>query len=102
LIRGTPRGRDVPFRIVWRYPEPGVRNTDTGRTKLVDDYIDQKRLGYQTTFLWTLGDTAGKPFGRWTFEIWYEGRMLATQSFTLVKDDDGSPGKSKGSSSKAE
>jgi Domain of unknown function (DUF3859) len=85
MIRGRPRGRLVPFRIVWRYPEPGLRNPDTGKVKLVDDYIDEKNLGHETSFMWSLGaDWTAVP-GRWTFEIWYEGRMLATQSFTLVK-----------------
>jgi hypothetical protein len=84
-IRGAPRGRLAPFRIVWRYPDPGLRNPDTGKVKFFDDYTDQKRLGEDTTFFWTLGEEWTTIPGRWTFEIWYEGRMLATQSFTLVK-----------------
>jgi hypothetical protein len=86
LIRGTPRDRVEPFRIVWRYPEPGIRNPNTGKFKLVDDYIEQKNLGRETSNVWILGQDYTLVPGRWTFEIWHEGRMLATQSFTLVKE----------------
>ena len=85
MIRGRPRGKVVPFRIVWRYPAPGLRNPDTGKTKLVDDYIDQKALDERTSFFWQLGEEWVAVPGVWTFEIWYEGRKLAKQSFTLVR-----------------
>jgi hypothetical protein len=88
FIHGSPKGKLVPFRIIWRYPPPGLRNPDTGKTKLTDDYIDEQTLGEKTTFNWTLGSAWTRVPGTWTFEIWYEGRKLATQSFTLVKADD--------------
>jgi Domain of unknown function (DUF3859) len=88
MIRGTPKGKVVPFRIVWRYPAPGLRNPDTGKVKFLDDYIDRKNLGEETQFYWSLGEAWTAVPGKWTFEIWYEGRMLATQSFTLVKEDE--------------
>ena len=93
VIRGKPRGKLVPFRIVWRYPAPGLRNPKTGVAKLIDDYIDQKYLGEKTKFYWALGEEWTAVPGRWTFEIWYEGRKLATQDFTLVKEDAEKPKK---------
>jgi Domain of unknown function (DUF3859) len=88
MIRGAPKGKVVPFRIVWRYPHPGLINPDTGKAKLVDDFVDTKALGHETSFYWSLGEAWTAVPGKWTFEIWYEGRMLATQSYTLVKEDE--------------
>jgi Domain of unknown function (DUF3859) len=85
-IHGSPSGKKAPMRIVWRYPEPGLRNPDSGKAKYLDDYIDQRTLDTESTFYWSLGDPWTQVPGKWTFELWYGNRMLATQSFTLVKE----------------
>jgi len=85
MIRGAPPGHMAPFRVVWRYPQPGLLNPNTGKTTLVDDYIDNRILGAESKLYWILGAEWALVPGTWTFEIWYEDRMLASQSFTLTK-----------------
>ena len=87
MIYGRPHGKVVPVRIVWHYPEPGLHNPDTGITKRVDDYIERKALGEETKFYWVLGDDWVLVPGEWTIEIYDQDRLLASQSFTLVKDE---------------
>lgn len=55
MLEGTPRGKVVPVRIVWRYPDPGLQNPQTGKTKFVDDYMDRRGIGKKSTFYWMLG-----------------------------------------------
>jgi hypothetical protein len=85
-IHGTPSGRKAPMRIVWRYPEPGLRNPNTGKVKFRDEYTDERTLDAESTFYWSLGDPWTQVPGVWVFELWYGNRMLASQSFTLVKE----------------
>ncbi len=88
LIRGRPRDEIVPVRVVWRYPEPGLRNPDTGVTKRVDDYLDRKALGREKpNFYWILGEEGlGAGAGAVDeIEIYDHDHLMARQSFTLVK-----------------
>jgi len=83
LVRGSPRGATIPLQVVWRYPEPGLHNPETGITKTVDKYMTQEQLGKETTFYWSLGQEWQLVPGEWVFELWYGDRLLARQAFTL-------------------
>jgi predicted RecA/RadA family phage recombinase len=85
VIRGKPRDKVVPVRVVWHYPEPGLRNPDTGVAKLMDDYVAQKSLGRETEFYWDLADDWVLVTGVWIVELYDNDRLLAKQSFTLTK-----------------
>ena len=85
IIRGSPKGQRIPLRVVWRYPQPGMRNPDTGVAKLDDQFETREKLGDETFFYWQLGAEWALVPGEWTFELWDGNRMLAQQSFTLVK-----------------
>ncbi len=84
-IHGRPHGLSVPFRIVWRYPQPGLRNPATGKVKFRDEYIDRQRLNAKATFYWSLGAPWTQVPGEWTFEMWYGKRMLVSETFLLTK-----------------
>jgi len=86
MIEGTPRGKVVPVRIVWRYPDPGLRNPETGKTKFVDDYMDRREIGKKSTFYWMLGQEWALVPGTWIFELWYENRVLVRQAFKLERE----------------
>jgi len=86
IIEGTPRSKSIPVRIVWRYPDPGLHNPDTGKTKFVDDYMDRRQIGEKSTFYWMLGDEWALVPGTWIFELWYENRVLVRQSFRLERE----------------
>jgi Domain of unknown function (DUF3859) len=86
MIVGAPNGTKVPVRIIWRYPKPGIVNPATNRPKLTDDYMDSVIIGHKFQFFWELTRDWQIVPGEWSFEIWYGGRQLAKQKFTLVKD----------------
>ena len=80
---GSPKGRKVEVRIVWRYPEPGLRNPATGKTTLVDEYSQARVIGERAWFYWNLAEEWTLVPGEWKFEIWQGDRKLATQNFLL-------------------
>jgi hypothetical protein len=85
MIHGSPRGQSAPFRIIWRYPDPGLRNPSNNTVKHLDDYIDARTLDEKSTFYWQLGDLWTQVPGEWIFELWYGKRILLSESFRLVK-----------------
>ena len=86
MLEGTPRGKVVPVRIVWRYPDPGLQNPQTGKTKFVDDYMDRREIGKKSTLYWMLRQEWTLVPGTWIFELWYENRALVRQSFRLERE----------------
>ncbi len=82
-IAGSPRNAKVPLTVIWRYPEPGIKNPATGTTKFVDKYISEKRVGEVATFYWNLSVDYVLVPGTWTLEIWQGERQLLAQDFAL-------------------
>jgi hypothetical protein len=85
VIVGSPKGAQVPIRIVNIYPKQGLRNPKTRKTLRHAEIVRKK----------TIGDViyAGYAFeneweivpGVWKFELWHKNRKLAQQSFTVSK-----------------
>ena len=85
-LSGRPHGRIVPLRVVWRYPEPGLRNPNTGTTMFRDEYVDSKsRIGGTRIFYWSMSEEWTLVPGTWTFELWHNDRLLVKQDFALSK-----------------
>ena len=84
-ILGKPAGRSVPLHIVWRYPQPGLKNPATGTAKLSDEYDETRKLDETTTYYWTLGPDWTLVPGEWVIEIWSSDKMLAKQTFQLQR-----------------
>lgn len=84
-LHGRQRGKQANLRVVWRYPQPGIKNPQTGIAKLVDEYVDKRETG-TTTYFWSLGDAYTLVTGTWTLELWQDDRRLARQEFELVPD----------------
>ena len=84
-VTGKKRGESLPVKIIWRYPDPGLKNPQTGVAKFADQYVDDVTLGNTHTYYWTLGDEWTLVPGVWTFEMWDRDRKIATQNFTLVR-----------------
>ncbi len=85
-VFGSPNGTRIPVKIVWRYPQPGIINPVTGTPKLTDEYMDATLIGRKFRYFWELTRDWQIVPGVWTFEMWYQGRKLVSQNFTLVKD----------------
>jgi hypothetical protein len=84
-IVGKPAGAKMPIRIIWRYPQPGLKNPTTGTTKFTDEYIDSRPIGESTVFYWNLAQEWTLVPGTWTLELWQDDRKLLVQDFVLTR-----------------
>ena len=73
------------MRVIWRYPDPGMKNPDTGKTKFKDEYNDDVKIGAEQTYYWSVGSEWQQVEGTWTFELWYRDRRLVKQDFAVVR-----------------
>ena len=89
-VVGTPANQTVTLRSIWRIPEPGIQNPDTG--VLYRQSISDSRSVLGTIGM--LGYTFDAPWeircGEWIQEVWFGERKLLSQTFT-VEDCQGVP-----------
>ena len=85
-IIGEPAGAEVTLEFVDTFPAPGLADPEkpepmrTGRFERKRPIGETLYNGYGFESDWELVP------GTWTFEIWYEGRKLAEESFTVVAE----------------
>jgi hypothetical protein len=84
-MHGRPEGRQVRVRVVWLYPEPGLKNPNTGRLTLRDEFESTQKVGTTQIYQWTLGDEWTQVPGTWTVQLWKDDRRLAQQSFEMLE-----------------
>lgn len=82
---GSPDGASVQLHHVVIFPSPGLRNPDNGQTNTRDEYDTTKKIGVEAYTGYKLENDWELVPGVWTFQIWYQGKKLAEQSFTVVK-----------------
>ena len=82
---GKPNGKDAKITIIWRYPEPGLKNPQTGTIKTTDQYDIVYKTGNVQALFWSLQNEWVLVPGTWTLEVWQDDRRLMTQDFKLVK-----------------
>jgi len=85
LVVGSPNGAKAPITVLWRYPDPGIKNPDTGATKFFDEYVSYETIGKVTRFYWTLNDDFVLVPGIWTIELRQGDQKLLAQEFVLSK-----------------
>ena len=89
-VVGSPVSHRVVLRSVWRIPEPGIRNPDTGivyRRSIAEFTTTTGAVamrGFGFTFPWQIR------CGDWIQEVWFGERKLLSQTFT-VEDCRGVP-----------
>ena len=85
VVMGEPAGVEVPLDFVITYPAPGLADPADPTPLLESRYSRTKKIG-ETVYL---GYGFENPWeivpGTWTFEIWFEGRRLASQSFAVTR-----------------
>ncbi len=82
-VVGTPADQSVVLRSVWRIPEPGIQNPETG-------IVYRQSIAEFTTSTGALtmrGFSFAHPWqircGEWTQELWFGDRKLLSQTFTV-------------------
>lgn len=85
VVVGSPAGAEVTLDIVHRYPAQGLKTPESAepvresryqRTKVIGE---TNYLGYGFEQEWEM-----EP-GSWGFEIWYDGRRLAEETFSVER-----------------
>ena len=85
IVKGQPREGNVTMRVIWRYPDPGMKNPATGKTKYTDEYDTPVAMNSKQTFYWSVGDPWQQVPGIWTCEIWHGQRRVVRQDFEVVR-----------------
>lgn len=80
---GQNKGRPVRLKYAWRFPAPGLKNPETGKTSLRDETLGEFVFGDSRIILYTFDVDFEMLPGQWLFEIWDGEKKLAEKSFTM-------------------
>jgi hypothetical protein len=83
-VIGGPAGELVQIKGITRFPSPGLRN-DAGKVFTTDEYTLNPVIGEMRYNGYTMDQAWEMVPGTWTFELWHDGRKLASKSFVLTK-----------------
>lgn len=86
VLKGSPAGHVVPYRVAWRYPPKGLVNPETRTTTYewksppFSCAVEKPCFaGYPLQHPWELVP------GVWTIEIWVEDRKWVERSFEVFR-----------------
>jgi hypothetical protein len=85
IVVGEPAGTEVTLDIVTVYPAQGLRDPNSRKSVHESRYQRTKKIGDTVYLGYGLENPWEIEPGIWTFQIWYDNRKLADQSFTVVK-----------------
>ncbi len=85
VVVGAPAGAAVPLDFVITYPAPGLVDPADPKPLLESRYTKEKEIGHTVYLGYGFENDWEIVPGTWTFEIWFEGRKLASQSFAVSK-----------------
>ena len=83
-IIGSAKGT-TKLKMVTLIPEPGIRNPNTRRTTVRNEYVETKPLGTTQYTGYSFDNPWEIVFGTWTKEIWNGDQKLASKTFTVVQ-----------------
>ena len=83
LIKGYPIGSKVKVDFTVLYPQPGLTNPATGKTDNQSMLQLVKKIGRITATGYVFNQKWEMVPGKWTFQIWIEGRLLAEKNFNV-------------------
>jgi hypothetical protein len=84
-IVGAPENARTLIHIVTIFPSPGLTNPATRKTASRSEYDATATIGGTEYQDYGLDNAWEVVPGRWTMQIWYQGRKLAEQTFTIGK-----------------
>lgn len=84
-IVSSPNGAPVTLHAVVIYPSPGLVNPETQQTRVQDEFDIDRSVGESPYLGYCFDHEEDLSPGAWTFQIWYQRRKLAEQSFNVLK-----------------
>ena len=91
-IIGEPHGTEIPLVFRTLYPQPGLTDPASGKVYYRSEDVRRVPIGVPRYDAYGFREAWELVPGVWTFEIWYEGRKLVEQSFTVVPPLQGARG----------
>jgi hypothetical protein len=85
ILVGSPSGVTLPLHMVTIFPKPGLRAHPGARPQARSEFDKPVTIGTTSYRDYSFEQDWEIVPGVWTFQIWYQGRMLAEQKFTVVK-----------------
>ena len=85
VVVGEPAGAEIPLDFVILYPQPGLADPDKAKPVRESRYSRAKKIGDTVYLGYGFENEWEVAPGTWTFQIWYQGKKLAEQSFTVAK-----------------
>lgn len=82
-VLGSPAGARVT--LTFKTLTPGLRRPGERDVRRESIYMRPKAIGLEYGASYTLEEDWEVVPGRWTFQVLYEGRLLAEKSFTLYR-----------------
>jgi Domain of unknown function (DUF3859) len=82
-ILGTPANAPIILTMVGKHPP--IKNSTTGKMETTDTYQLNSWIGKTYTSN-SLDQKLDCVPGKWSFEVWHEGKKLCEQPFLLVPD----------------
>jgi hypothetical protein len=84
-IHGARDGRERMLRKITRFPAPGLKNPQTGRTRPYSETLVTVRDGDVLHGLFTFDHAWEMVPGTWSIEYWLGDEKLIGKEFTVVK-----------------
>jgi hypothetical protein len=83
-IVGPPAGAKASFHMVTIFPAPGLQNPAKQQVSTKSEFDGESKVGTTTFRSYTLEEPWEAVPGVWSFQIWYQGKLMAEQKFTVV------------------
>jgi hypothetical protein len=84
-VVGDPDGEVVPLDFVVTYPPPGIKGPGDAEAMPVTRFTRDKMIGETAYTGYGFENDWEVVPGTWTFAIWYAGKKLAEETFTVTK-----------------
>lgn len=92
VLEGSPRGAAVEIKLVTRFPEGGLREPDSDRSRLKSEYVLPVEIGKRNYREFHLYEDWEFVPGVWIFEFWHGDRKLGEQAFCVFEPPEDVPG----------
>lgn len=84
VLEGRPEGEPSQVKIVARYPSPGIPDPKTRVLHIADEYEVPMFFGRAQSTCYKFETAEEMVAGKWVREVWYQGKKLGEQEFTVV------------------
>jgi len=82
---GKTKGKTLRVRVVTRFPKGGVRNPETGKVFLTDEYTVKARIGKGLFHAYRLSQSWEVVEGEWSLELYHKGQRIGQRKFNVVE-----------------